>query len=82
MTDRGVTVICPDCGVREGFATLRPAREFVEHHRRETGHEPDWEIRGLSPGVERAGADAGVCGVPGTASADSPLTSDPSENDR
>ncbi|WP_058365199.1 DUF7542 family protein [Haloparvum sedimenti] len=82
MTDRGVTLTCPGCDLRERFETLRPARERVEDHRRETGHEPDWEIGRLSPGVERAGADAGVCGVPGTSNADSPLACEPPENDR
>lgn len=76
MTERGVTVTCPDCGVDERFETLRAAREHVERHRRETGHEPDWEIDGLSPGVERAGADAGVCGAGDCANPETPLTPD------
>ncbi|GAB3419656.1 hypothetical protein GCM10027435_21300 [Haloparvum alkalitolerans] len=76
MTDRGVTVTCPDCDLRERFETLRPAREHVARHRRETGHEPDWEIGGLSPGVERAGADAGVCGRERCGNPDTPLTPD------
>lgn len=73
MTERGVTVTCPDCDLRERFEGLGAARERVEAHRREAGHEPDWEIGRLSAGVERAGADAGVCGRPACANANSPL---------
>jgi hypothetical protein len=56
------TVTCPDCGLRETFAKLQPARACIEAHRRKTGHEPDWELGELSSGVVRAGDEAGVCG--------------------
>jgi len=56
------TVSCPDCDLRETFENLQPARECVERHRRETGHEPVWELGPLSEGVVRAGDAAGGCG--------------------
>jgi hypothetical protein len=64
MTDERATVNCPDCGLDESFGKLGAARERIEAHRRETGHEAVWELSALSPGVERAGDEAGVCGRP------------------
>jgi hypothetical protein len=62
MTTRRVTVSCPDCDLTETFEKLQSARTRIETHRVETGHEPDWELGELAPGVERIGAAAGVCG--------------------
>ncbi|MFW5911517.1 MAG: DUF7542 family protein [Halolamina sp.] len=73
MPDDPVIVSCPDCDVREQFDSLGEAREFVETHRIETGHDPDWELPVLASGVERAGDEAGVCGRPGCTDTDSPL---------
>jgi hypothetical protein len=64
MTHTRATVRCPDCGLIETFERLQSARTFLETHRKETGHDPDWELAALSSGVERAGAAAGVCGIP------------------
>lgn len=61
------------CGFEESFDRLRDARAAVDDHRRDTGHDPTWEIHGVADGVERAGADAGVCGRPECANEDSPL---------
>lgn len=58
------TVRCPDCGFEGAFDSLGDARAWLDDHERETGHDPTWELAELSPGVERAGAAAGVCGVP------------------
>jgi len=62
MTAPRATVTCPDCDLRESFEKLQPARERIEAHRRETAHDPVWELGELSPGVVRAGDAAGVCG--------------------
>ena len=62
MTAPRATVSCPDCDLAERFEKLKPARERIEVHRRETGHDPVWELGDLSPGVVRAGDAAGVCG--------------------
>jgi hypothetical protein len=67
------TVTCPDCEFTAVFERLPAARSAVETHREETGHEADWELGRLSPGVERAGDEAGVCGRPECTTADSPL---------
>ena len=56
------TVRCPDCDLTETFEKLQPARERLDSHREETGHDPLWELGELSPGVERVGAAAGGCG--------------------
>jgi len=56
------TVTCPDCGLTERFEKLQAARSYVQTHRRETGHDPVWELGNLAAGVERAGAAAGGCG--------------------
>jgi hypothetical protein len=62
MSSHLATVRCPDCGLTETFEKLQSARTCIEAHRVETGHDPDWELGELSPGVQRAGAAAGVCG--------------------
>jgi hypothetical protein len=64
MTDPQATVSCPDCDLAEAFEKLQPARECIETHRRETGHDPVWELGDLSEGVVRMGDAAGVCGLP------------------
>jgi hypothetical protein len=68
-----VRVRCADCAYEEAFDSLRRARTALADHERATGHAVDWEIGRLSPGVERAGDDAGVCGREGCANSDSPL---------
>ncbi|KOX98314.1 hypothetical protein EXE48_17785 [Halorubrum sp. ASP1] len=77
-TERGpmpttVRVRCTDCAYDETFDSLRRARTALDDHERATSHAVDWEIGGLSAGVERAGDDAGVCGRDGCANANSPL---------
>jgi hypothetical protein len=67
------TVTCPDCDLHETFERLADARSLLDSHRDETGHEAVWELGRLSPGVERAGDEAGVCGRPECAS-ESPLS--------
>ena len=67
-----VTVDCTDCSYAETYDSLRVARTELDEHERTTGHTVDWEIGSLSAGVERAGGDAGVCGI-GGCNADSPL---------
>ncbi|TKX58079.1 hypothetical protein EXE44_07140 [Halorubrum sp. SS7] len=67
------TVRCDDCSYEEAFDSLRRARTAVSEHERSTGHAVAWEIESLAGGVERAGADAGVCGRPECANPDSPL---------
>ena len=74
MTDRTV-VTCTACDYEEAFSKLRPAREAMDAHERETGHVVDWSVAGVSSGVEAAGDAAGVCGVPGS-SAESPFWPD------
>jgi hypothetical protein len=73
MASKRATVTCPECEFEETFAKLATARSRIEDHRAETGHDATWELHRLSPGVERAGDDAGVCGRPGCTNADSPL---------
>jgi hypothetical protein len=62
MSSERATVHCPDCELTRSFEKLQPARECIESHRRETGHDPVWELGELSPGVVAAGDAAGVCG--------------------
>lgn len=57
-------VSCPDCPLYETFERLADARSLIESHREATGHEAVWELGRLSPGVVRAGEEAGVCGRP------------------
>ncbi|SMO40121.1 DUF7542 family protein [Halorubrum cibi] len=68
-----VVVRCTDCRFEATHDRLRSARETLADHEADTGHVVDWRIESLSPGVERAGEDAGVCGRPECANADSPL---------
>lgn len=68
-----VVVVCADCRFESVYSTLRAARSALADHEAEHGHTVDWRIEALSSGVERAGAAAGVCGVPGSADSDSPL---------
>ncbi|GAB6880595.1 hypothetical protein JCM17823_28690 [Halorubrum gandharaense] len=74
-----MAVTCADCDYTETFDGLRRGREAVAAHESNTGHNADFEIRQLAPGVERAGADAGVCGRPDCANDDSPLVNHGSE---
>jgi len=76
MAEKHVTVFCPACDRTETFEKLGTAREFIETHRTETGHEATWELPSLASGVERAGADAGVCGRPECTTTESPLYQD------
>ena|GEM_PF-392298 len=73
MTDTQITVTCTDCSFETTFSRLSAARVALADHERATGHTADWTIDSLSPGIERAGEDAGVCGIPGSSAADSPL---------
>lgn len=61
-TDRA-TVTCPDCDFDASFEKLQSARAAIERHRRETSHDPVWELAPLADGVVRAGDAAGVCGL-------------------
>jgi hypothetical protein len=74
MSSPGATVRC-ECGFEAGFDRLRDAREALHAHEA-AGHDADWEIHGVSRGVERAGEDAGVCGRPNCTNEDSPLYRD------
>lgn len=76
-----VVVRCAECRFEATHDRLRTARETLADHEAETGHAVDWRIESLAPGVERAGEDAGVCGRPACANADSPLV-DPDVPDR
>lgn len=71
-----VTVRCGSCSFERTHDSLREARTAIADHRTETGHEPDWSIERLAAGVERAGADAGVCGIPDRTNSNSPLVRD------
>ncbi|WP_336037905.1 DUF7542 family protein [Halobacterium yunchengense] len=71
----GETVVECSCGFEAGFDRLRDAREAVDAHE-SAGHDADWDIRRVAPGVERAGEDAGVCGRPECTDEASPLFRD------
>jgi len=73
MPDTQITVTCADCSFETTFGRLSAARIALADHERATGHTADWTIDSLSPGVERAGEEAGVCGIPGSSADDSPL---------
>jgi len=68
-----VVVVCADCRFESAYSTLRAARSALADHEAERDHTVDWRIEALSGGVERAGAAAGVCGVPGSADSESTL---------
>lgn len=68
-----VTIECRECDLRASYATLSEARLALDDHESSTGHDIDWQINRVDAGVERAGADAGVCGVDGCENPDSPL---------
>jgi hypothetical protein len=68
-----VVIECRDCELRESFPNLGRARLGLAEHESESGHEVDWQIDRVEAGVERAGADAGVCGISGCENSDSPL---------
>jgi hypothetical protein len=76
MASKRATVSCPDCDLDEEFQKLAAARECIEDHRAETGHEAVWELERLSAGVERAGDEAGVCGREGCGDEESALFQD------
>ncbi|ARS90886.1 DUF7542 family protein [Natrarchaeobaculum aegyptiacum] len=68
-----VVIECRGCAYRESFSRLGRARVALADHESETGHVVDWEIERVAAGVERAGEDAGVCGIPGCENPGSPL---------
>ncbi|MFC5277600.1 hypothetical protein ACFPM1_02280 [Halorubrum rubrum] len=76
MARTRVVVRCADCRFEATHDRLRSARETLADHETDTGHAVEWRIESLAPGVERAGADAGVCGRPARTDADSPLVAD------
>ncbi|WP_066411640.1 DUF7542 family protein [Halorubrum aethiopicum] len=73
MARTRVVVRCADCRFESIHDRLRSARETLTAHEADAGHAVDWRIESLAPGVERAGADAGVCGLPERSNGDSPL---------
>lgn len=73
MSHTRITVTCSDCSFESDFDRLSAARVALADHEETTGHTADWTIVSLSAGVERAGNEAGVCGIPGSSAADSPL---------
>lgn len=73
MTQGSVTVTCTVCDFERTYDRLSEARIALAIHETETEHVTDWRIDRLSPGVERAGDDAGVCGRPECAATGSPL---------
>ncbi|RKD89064.1 DUF7542 family protein [Halopiger aswanensis] len=72
MGEETVVVECRDCEFRESFTNLRRARVALDDHE-STGHDVDWQIDRVAAGVERAGADAGICGMPDCENPDTPL---------
>lgn len=73
MSHTRITVTCSDCSFERVFDRLSAARVALDDHERTTGHTIDWTIGALSAGVERAGEEAGVCGIPGSSADDSLL---------
>jgi hypothetical protein len=63
----------PDCGLHESFDRVADARSLLDSHREKTGHVADWQVSRLSPGVDRAGDEAGDSGRPERATG-SPLS--------
>lgn len=76
-----VEIACRDCEFRESFPNLGRARLALDAHESERDHDVDWQINRVEAGVERAGADAGVCGISGCANPDSPLLDHASSTD-
>ncbi|NUE03972.1 hypothetical protein HUB97_15940 [Halorubraceae archaeon YAN] len=73
MKETSVTVTCSECEYESVFQKLSDARVELAAHETETGHVVDWSIEKLSAGVEKAGDDAGVCGIPGLENPKTPL---------
>jgi len=73
MSEGKVEIECLDCEFGDSFPNLRTARMALDEHESETRHTVDWEIERVAGGVEQAGADAGVCGIPGLTNTESPL---------
>lgn len=73
MDGQNVVVRCRDCALEQSFEHLGRARVVLDDHESQTGHDVDWRINRVAAGVERAGADAGVCGIPGCENVDSAL---------
>ncbi|ELY46476.1 DUF7542 family protein [Natronorubrum tibetense] len=73
MGEANVVIECRDCEFCESFANLGRARVALDDHESEAGHYVDWQINRVADGVERAGADAGICGVSGRENPDSAL---------
>ncbi|GEM_PF-174198 len=76
MDADSIVIECRDCDFQESFTNLGRARVALDEHE-SAGHEVDWQINQVAAGVERAGADAGVCGVDGCENPDSPLLTGP-----
>ncbi len=77
MSRGSITVACTECSFERAFDRLSEARVALATHEKETGHATDWRIDRLSPGVEKAGDDAGICGRPEYTNTDSPLVRGP-----
>ncbi|THE64695.1 hypothetical protein D8Y22_11295 [Salinadaptatus halalkaliphilus] len=73
MDEANVVIECRDCEFRSSFPHVGSARVALEDHESALGHDVDWQINRVDAGVERAGADAGICGGSGRVNADSPL---------
>jgi len=73
MARTRVRVTCLTCEFEATHDRLRTARTVLSQHETETGHDVDWTIESLAAGVEKAGADATVCGHTTGAPPDSPL---------
>jgi len=72
MDAERIVVSCQDCEFCESFSSLGQARLALAEHE-SAGHAVDWQLSRLAAGVERAGADAGICGIDGCENPDSPL---------
>ena len=75
MATDQVVITCLDCGFEASFPTLGQARPALDNHESASGHTVDWQINRVAPGVEQAGADAGICGISGCENPDSALIS-------
>ncbi|SEO90624.1 hypothetical protein SAMN04487948_10775 [Halogranum amylolyticum] len=81
MDEGNVLIECRDCTFRDSFANLGRARVALADHESETGHGVDWQINRVADGVERAGDDAGICGVSGCTNTESALLDWPQSDD-